>query len=139
MMGNVAQFPVVNRPVARPFHVPVSDSIPATLPSTGGRRGEYALADIARPLGLSDRPVRAIIQTLRLLARHDRMPLPRTPRFVSGVLISGPNMIVKASKWDAGEFDAWLDGRGPETPSPAIPVPIREEMRQRAVRIGGAR
>ena len=45
-----------------------------------GRRAEYGLADVARPLGLIDFAIRTIIEKLRLLAEHDGMPLPRTPR-----------------------------------------------------------
>lgn len=142
-MGNIAQFPALNRQppprlalrggvTGRPREV-------AALPATGGKRGEYALADVARPLGLLDRAPRTIIATLRQLAKHDGMPLPRTPRFVAGAMITGPDTIVKSSKWDAGEFDAWLDGRGPVSPAPAVPTPIREEMRLRAVQIGAAR
>lgn len=110
------------------------------LPATGGRRGEYALADIARPLGLLHKSIRTIIDALRVLAKHDGMPLPRTPRIVSGKPVKGPNSICKDSRWDAGEIDAWLEGRGPVSPAPALlPPAIRKEMQLRAIALGGGR
>lgn len=131
--GSARQTPP--HPVPAPVREPA-----ANLPATGGRGGEYALADIARPLGLLHRPIRTIIDTLRALAKHDGMPLPRTPRVERDKVIKGPNSIVKASRWDAGLFDAWLDGRGPQSPAPAmVPTPIREEMQARARAIGGGR
>ena len=110
------------------------------LPATAGRFGEYALGDVARPLGLRHKSPRAIIEALRALARHDGMPLPRTPRVHSGNVIRGPRSIMKSSRWDAGEFDAWLDGRGPSPATAAAASPaMREGMRERAALIAGGR
>lgn len=139
-MATLYDFPGSARPkLPPPVSAPVREAA-ANLPATGGRGGEYALADIARPLGLLHRPIRTIIATLRLLAEHDGMPLPRTPRVVRKAIIKGPDSIVQASRWDAGLFDAWLDGRGPQSPAPAmVPEPIRQEMQARAAAIGAGR
>lgn len=113
------------------------------LPATAGRGGQYALADVARPLGLHHKSIRTIIDTLRALARHSGMPLPRTPRVVCGKPLAGPQVICKDSRWDAGEIDAWLDGRGPAGPAaavaPCLPTPIRADMARRALQIGAGR
>ena len=109
------------------------------LPHTGGRRGEYALGDVARELSLSHLSIRVIIDHLRCLAEHDGMPLPTTPRVVQGRPVHGPACIWSKSRWDAARFDAWNEGRnGPVTPAPALPLPVRLEMQARAA-AGGAR
>lgn len=105
-------------------------------PSRGPR--QYALADVARPLGLSHFAIRTIIEKLRLNAEHDGMPLPRTPRYVSGRKIDGPCAIHAHSRWDAGEFDAWLYGRHPGAPV-AVVSALRAEMAQRAERMATGR
>jgi hypothetical protein len=147
-MGVVAQFPTIGRPPAIPnLHVSARAAVAELaasepLPATGGRRGEYALADVARPLGMLHLSIRTIIDNLRALAKHDGMPLPRTPRVIKGVPVSGVDMICKQSRWDAGEIDAWLDGRGrgPAAPTPAmLPTPLRQEMAARAVALGAGR
>lgn len=97
----------------------------------GGRTTGYTLADVARPLALSDFAIRTIIEKLRLLAEHDGMPLPRTPRFVDNRPIRGPRMIHANSRWDAGEFDAWLEGRHPGAPA-AVNDRLRAELAGRA-------
>lgn len=113
-------------------------AVATPLPSTGGRRGEYAIGDVARPLGLSHFAVRTIIDKLRVLAKHDGMPLPRTPRIVDHKPVTGPESIYCKSRWDAGEFDAWLDDRRPSGPAgalPPVPQPVRDAMRARALQI----
>lgn len=131
-MPNVLEFPQPGGAV-RPPHRPIAPRVP--LPTTAGKRGEYALADVARPLSMLHRPVRAIIDALRALHLHDGMPLPRTPRIVRGKPIHGAQMICRGSRWDAGEFDAWLEGRGPASPAPALAQPIRREMAARAAKL----
>lgn len=123
---------------APPLAAAVMEQPLSLLPATGGRRGEYALGDVARELKLSHLSIRSIIDHLRILARHDGMPLPTTPRTVGRLPVHGPACIWKQSRWDAGRFDAWLDGRndGPSSPAPALPPPVREEMKRRAA--GGA-
>jgi hypothetical protein len=119
--SNIAEFPVRSRAM---------------------RPGGYTIADVARPLGLLDFAIRTIIEKLRLLAEHDGMPLPRTPRIVDGRPMRGPRAIHYHSRWDAGEFDAWLYGRHPGAPaSSELPVPgaLRDEMQRRARSIAGAR
>lgn len=101
---------------------------------------EYALADVARRLGLLDFSIRTIVDKLRTLARHDGMPLPRTPRIVKSEPLRGPLVIYSRSRWNAGEFDAWLENRGPAptTPAPLAPALIHD-MAQRAVALGAGR
>jgi hypothetical protein len=98
----------------------------------------YCLADVAGPLGLGHFAIRTIIEKLRLLAEHDGMPLPRTPRFVDGRQLQGPFAIHAHSRWDAGEFDAWLHGRHPGAPAVAANA-VRFEMAQRAERMAAGR
>ncbi|MCP3730408.1 hypothetical protein M9978_08200 [Sphingomonas sp. MG17] len=131
-MGDVMPLPIVLRRRAAPVRV-VSDP----LERTGGKRGEYAIGDIARALKLTDKP-RTVIDKLRALARHDGMPLPITPRLERGRPIHGPRSIYARSRWDAGEIDAWLDGRGPAAPAQPVARPIRDEMRARAASGFGA-
>jgi len=110
----------------------------AVLHQPAHRLRQYGLADCARPLGLSEFAIRTIIEKLRLLAEHDDMPLPRTPRFVEGRKIDGPHAIHAHSRWDAGEFDAWLHGRHPAAPAVAADA-VRAEMAQRAERMATVR
>jgi hypothetical protein len=107
------------------------------------RRGEYAVGDVARRLRISHLSPRRVIETLRVLARHDNMPMPETPRLWRGRPVSGPRAIFANSRWESGRFDAWLDGRdpGPATAAPAPAAgaqpartapPVRDMMRERA-------
>ncbi|NLS27958.1 hypothetical protein S2M10_29600 [Sphingomonas sp. S2M10] len=138
-MGSVTLFPRSTVPPAtaiQPPRIAVAAAPAAKAPpATGGRRGEYAVGDIARELGMSHFSARTIIARLRLLARTQRMPLPRTPRFLGERHVTGPLSITVRSRWDAGEIDAWLDGRLPSGPAGApamLPQPIRDDMRRRA-------
>lgn len=113
------------------------------LPQTGGRRGEYAIADIARELSLLHRSIRTIVDTLRALAKDAGMPLPRTPRVLKGEVVRGPRSICKDSRWDAAEIDAWLDDRPPTAPAGAararpLAPPLRAQMAVRARLLGAA-
>lgn len=141
-MNVVSILPTVNRPLP-----PKSRAVrPRDLPTTGGRRGEYALSDVARSLHLRHFEVRTIIAKLRQMAKDQRMPLPRTPRMVNGEEKRGPDSIYRHSRWDAGEFDAWLDSRhggGGSAPTDSrlrpVPTPIRMEMAERARAAAGGR
>jgi hypothetical protein len=149
-MGEIAPFPKRGVPLRLISSAPLpprggDDAGPpaiGSLPATGGRRGEYALGDVARDLSLSHFAVRSIIAKLRALAEHDGMPLPRTPRVVEGRAVTGPDSIYCRSRWDAGEFDAWLDSRSPSGPAaagmPHLAPPIRAAMQQRALEIARA-
>ena len=137
-MATVLQFP------GEPPRPPMPEGKAARarpLAVTHGRRGEYALADVARELKLSHFSVRSIIEKLRALAKHAAMPLPRTPRFVLGQPVLGPRAICRASRWDAGEIDAWIEG-GPSGGAPAapkpLPRPVADEMARRAEKLGQA-
>jgi hypothetical protein len=148
-MGDVTPFPrpgVPLRLISSTSDIPPADEAAgppsAGLATTGGRRGEYALGDVARDLSLAHFAVRSIIEKLRALAKHDGMPLPRTPRVVEGRTITGPDSIYCKSRWDAGEFDAWLDSRSPSGPAAAgaigLPPPIRAAMQARAQELARA-
>jgi len=110
-----------------------------SLPQTGGRQGRYALGDVARALGMAHFSRRTIIDRLRMLAQHQAMPLPLTPRMVGRVPVTGPRAIHVNSRWDAAEFDAWHDGRGPAGPGAAGAMPspsaLRDTMKARALRL----
>lgn len=84
-------------------------------------RSEYDLADVARRVSLLHFTERTIVGKLRILAAKHGLPLPRTPRIVNGEVIAGVASIHSKSRWNAGEVDAWLDGRGPA--APAAPAP----------------
>ncbi|GGO94942.1 hypothetical protein [Stakelama pacifica] len=116
-------------------------SVPSarSLPSSGGRGGEYGLGDVARPLGLAHFEIRTIIDALRVEAAHNGMPLPKTPRHEKGKPITGPRAIVRKSRWDAGEMDAWLESRQrgqSSLPPPGVSQSTREEMARRAAGMG---
>jgi hypothetical protein len=85
---------------------------------------------------------RTIVDKLRVLADRDGMPLPRTPRIASGKPVHGPLVIYSKSRWDAGEFDAWIDGRGPTGGGAPVArplaAPVRNEMAGRAAQIAQA-
>ena len=131
MMNVVPFLPKAPPPKPRTLRQP-------SLPTTGGRRGEYALSDVARSLHILHFETRTIIAKLRQMAKDQRMPLPRTPRMVKGQEQRGPDSIYRHSRWDAGEFDAWLDTRNTGGSAPAnagprtVPTPIRMEMAERA-------
>lgn len=134
-MGEIMPLPITyRRPPIRHARVAAP-----RLEATGGKRGEYAVGDLARALRLTHLSSRTVIDKLRALARHDGMPLPCTPRIERGVPIHGPRSIYGRSRWDAGEVDAWLDGRGPAAPAQPVAGPIREEMKRRAARLGEVR
>lgn len=120
-------------------HSAAAVAVTSTLPATGGRRGEYAIGDLARELSMLHFSRRTIIEHLRALAKKQGMPLPRTPRIVDGKPVTGPESIYAHSRWDAGEFDAWMGGRTPGAPAAAVPRPVREEMHRRAelIAVGG--
>ena len=139
MVEPVPLFDTNRRTGQRPGADPAEPSARVVSLPLGVRR--YGLADVARALYLSDLPIRAIIEKLRLLAAHDDMPLPRNPRFFAGRPINGPQSIHARSLWDAGEYDAWLNGRHPGAPAAdlaQLPGSLREELRARAQQIAGA-
>lgn len=135
-MSNVLPFSAAPPPRPQAAAPAAPSPASALLPATGGRRGTYAIGDLARELRLPPgRSVRGVIDTLRQLARTSGMPLPRTPRIVGARELRGPAAICKASLWDAGEVDAWLDGRGPAAPAAPVPPAIRADLAARAARI----
>lgn len=115
---------------------PVAASL---LPVTGGRRGDYALGDVARHLRIEMLTRASIIARLRLLAVGEQMPLPRNPRQWGKVIVSGPSSICAASIWDAGEFDAWLARRHPRSPAAAAidSAVLRAQLAARAADLAG--
>lgn len=137
-MATVYDFPV--GAASTPLPPAIAPARP--LPVLSGRRGEYGLGDVARALSLLDYSPARIIEKLRALALHSGMPLPRNPRIVKGVPVRGARSIHRRSKWDAGAFDAWLDGRGPTgaaMAAPPVPAAVRAAMRDAALRLAGGR
>ena len=128
-MGDILAFPAP----AADSSAPPRRSAPAAFAFQGGRRGTYALGDIARALGLLDYTTKTGIGKLRILARERGMPLPLNPRIVAGRVAEGPSAIHARSRWDASAFDAWLDGRGPNAPA-ATPAAPRAERANDALR-----
>lgn len=110
------------------------NAAPPASPYSGGRRHEYALADLSRALGVRHLTIKTIIAHLRALARDCDMPLPKTPRLYAGKIVHGADSIHKGSRWDAELFDAWLDRRdGTVAPVPEMPTGyLRQEMANRA-------
>lgn len=106
------------------------------LPVTAGRRCEYAIGDIARLLKIQHFDTRAVIRTLRTLAREKGMPLPTTPRVYRGEVVTGPQSICLRSRWCAERFDGWQeagDGTGPEQPaSPGLHARMAARARMMA-------
>lgn len=115
---------------------PAAIKAPATLPATGGRRCEYAVGDLARMLGISHFAPRTIIEMLRVKARHDGMPLPKTPRLRGGKLVAGPQAIWLHSRWDAERFDGWKAEHDGDGPCPPASAALRAELARRAEAIG---
>lgn len=114
-------------------------AVPSALPSTSGRRCEYAIGDLARMLGIAHFTPRTIIDLLRAKARDEAMPLPKTPRLRNGRLVAGPQSIWLHSRWDAERFDGWkaeTDGDGPCPPASAA---LRAELVRRAEAISAPR
>lgn len=81
------------------------------LPVTAGRRGDYALGDVARRLRIENLTTATIIQHLRLLHDQERMPAPSNHRRYAGRILRGAAAIHKGSLWDAARFDQWLERR----------------------------
>lgn len=109
---------------------------PAPLRSRPCRSGEANLSYVARRAGLLDFEPRAIIAKLRLLATRSGFPLPKTPRFVKGVRVTGPDCIHAYSIWDKDAVDQWFDDDRPPAESAALGFARRnaaaEEMARRA-------
>lgn len=129
-MATIINFPADRQaaPVAAPEPAPI-------LPSTSGRRCEYAVGDLARMLGIAHFAPRTIIDLLRVKAQHDGMPLPKTPRVWGGRLVSGPQAIWLQSRWDAELFDGWHAASGGNEPCPPASAALRADLARRAERI----
>jgi hypothetical protein len=136
-MGTIEFFPS-RHPSAPPFPEDDVPAVPPAAASTGGRGGQYGLADLIRMLGLGGKSIRTAVETMRVLVGLGNMPLPITPRIVNGQLVQGARSIHQDSRWDAGRFDFWLEHRGmPEDAPPApVPQPVRDAMAARAARLG---
>lgn len=106
------------------------------------RANEINLTAIARRLGLVDRQPRAIIRRVRLLAADYGFPLPKTPRFINGVRITGADSIDARSIWDRDAVDLWFeDDRPPMEAAAAVharQAAVRDSMRERALQLVAA-
>jgi hypothetical protein len=103
------------------------------------RATEVDLLWIAARLGLLHRPPRTIVEKVRALAEAAHFPLPKTPRFVKAVRITGPLSIDTRSIWDRDPVEAWLeDDRPPAEGAALVAVrqsAAREEMAKRAAQL----
>lgn len=88
-----------------PVPVPANDAL-RVRPC---RQNEYTMVAIARRLGMVDRPRRSIIDRIRLLVEKQGFPLPKTPRFVSGIRQFGASAIDARSIWDKDAVDIWFE------------------------------
>jgi hypothetical protein len=120
-----------------PIGDPPGENGRARLPVTHGRRGDYALGDVARKLRIADRSIPTILATLRDLHEQERMPLPLNPRRFKGTIQRGAASIHKGSLWDAGRFDRWLEHRNPPSPADAAATSeaLRRELAGNALRL----
>ena len=136
-MNNILQFRSP-RDIPPPVGVRggMSDYVPPRLSPQIVRGRDYTLADmirINRLEGYADR--RTVIAKLRVLAADEGMPLPVNPRIVRNRSVKGPRMIHARSIWDAGEVDAWNEGRHPTPPALAMQTRfpgLHAEMQRRA-------
>ncbi len=126
---------IIDFPAPRLAALPAAPEPAATLPSTSGRRCEYAVGDLARMMGIAHFAPRTIIDLLRAKARHDGMPLPKTPRVWGGKLVSGPQAIWLHSRWDAELFDGWQAAGDGDNPCPPASAALRADLARRAERI----
>lgn len=101
------------------------------------RATEVDLCWIARRLGLLDNERRTIIDKVRRLAEHHHFPLPKRPRFVKGVRVTGHLSIDAFSIWDRDPVERWIEDDLPPAESAALVATrrtgAREEMRERAL------
>lgn len=90
--GAVTAVPALPRP-----------SLPALAAS------DVKMAEIARRLGIADEAWRTIIDKIRLLNLRYGFPAPRNPRFVKGVMRTGPDAIVRRSLFPRARVEEWFD------------------------------
>lgn len=117
--------PVAEAPAARD----------TALPTTSGRRCEYAVGDLARMLGIAHFTPRTVIDLLRAEHREKGMPLPKTPRLFDGKLVAGARSIWLHSRWDAERFDGWKAERDGDGPCPPASAALRADLDRRAAAI----
>jgi hypothetical protein len=100
------------------------------------RPGEVNLCFVARRLGIIDQAPRTIIAKVRLLAANCGFPLPKTPRFVKGARLTGPDSIHAGSIWDRDPVECWFEDDRPPPEAAAAALVRRnaaaEEMARRA-------
>lgn len=129
-MAHIFEFPSGQAREAQPACA--ANANDPDLPSTSGRRCEYAIGDLARMLGIAHFQPRTIITYLRAKARDERMPLPKTPRLVGGLFVNGPRSICLQSRWDAERFDAWKSESDGDGPCPPAGRALRADLARRA-------
>lgn len=108
-----------------------------TVRSRPHRATEADLCFVARRLGLIDNAPRTIIDKVRRLAERHGFPLPKRPRFVRGVRVTGHMSIDAFSIWDRDAVERWLEGDLPPAENAAIAfarkASVRHEMGKRAL------
>lgn len=77
------------------------------LPSLA--HSDVPMLEIARRLGISGEAWRTIIAKVRLLNSRYGFPAPRNPRFVKGVMRTGPDAIVQRSRFPRARVEEWFD------------------------------
>lgn len=106
------------------------------------RRTEVDLLWIAKELGIVHHTPRTIIAKVRLLAEQSGFPLPKSPRFVNGERLRGPQSIDARSIWDRDPVELWLDDDRPPPETVATTAARRsnvvEQLRERALQLVAA-
>lgn len=143
-MGKLLNFPAIAGTAAAtanpdyqsghgPDHPNASGAALAMLPTTGGRRCEYAVGDLARMFGLGEFSQRTIIRYLRAMAEDEGLPLPKTPRLYQDRILRGAQSIHCKSRWDAERVDGWHLQRDNQENPPAASAALRNAMADRAL------
>lgn len=100
---------------------------------------EVLLPYIARRLGIVHQLPRTIVKKVRLLADKAGFPLPKTPRFVGAVRMTGANAIDARSVWDRDAVDLWFEGDRPRAETQGMALArqsaARAEMAKRGLQL----
>lgn len=97
------------------------------------------VAFIAARLGMSGRPIRAILDEIRARVRDGTLPEPASPRRVGGRLLSGADAVWKRSLWLRDDVELIFETRVPHALAKARAAAergiTRHQLAQRAQRI----
>ena len=92
-------------------------------------RTEIGIDGIARLLGMADRPVRAIVERIRLLIEKYGFPPPKTQRFVKGVRQQGAAAVGRRSRWHRDQVEMWFENDTPPAAAAQTAGKLRDELR----------